>query len=155
MIDPPQIAETDGHLTAVIHLVVPGSEIRNVMGPGIGEVRAVIAAQGIAPIGPWFTHHLRTPADTFDFEVGVPVATPVVAAGRVRPGKRPAGRVARTIYQGPYQGLSSAWGELMAWISANGHAPAEDLWEIYTAGPESSPDPTAWRTELCRPLALR
>ena len=27
-----------------------------------------------------------------------------------------------------------------------------EVWERYVAGPESSPDPTAWRTELNRPL---
>ena len=29
----------------------------------------------------------------------------------------------------------------MAWIDAEGHTPAPDLWEIYVAGPESGPDP--------------
>ena len=52
---------------------------------------------------------LRMDPDTFDFEVGVPVA-------------------------------------------AGGHTPAPDLWECYVAGPESGPDPAAWRTELNRPL---
>ena len=28
----------------------------------------------------------------------------------------------------------------------------EGLWECYTSGPESSPDPGKWRTELNRPL---
>jgi len=27
----------------------------------------------------------------------------------------------------------------MDWIAANGHTPAEDLWERYVAGPESGP----------------
>ena len=34
-----------------------------------------------------------------------------------------------------------------------GHRPAEDLWERYVKGPESGPDPAAYRTELNRPLA--
>ena len=63
MLDTPQIIKTTAQLTAVIHLTVPRAEIRNVMGPGIGEVRAAIAAQGIAPAGPWFTHHLRMDPD--------------------------------------------------------------------------------------------
>lgn len=61
-------------------------------------------------------------------------------------------RVARTIYRGPYEGLGSAWSEFDAWIAAHGHTPAADLWECYAAGPESSPDPASWRTELDRPL---
>ena len=146
MIDTPQIAQTAAQPTAIIHLTIPRAEIRNVMGPGIAEVRAAIAAQGIAAAGPWFTHHLKMNPDTFDFEVGVPVKAPVAAAGRVKPGQLPATKVARTVYHGPYEGLGSAWGELKAWIASNGHTSAPDLWEIYAAGPESNPDPATWRT---------
>jgi effector-binding domain-containing protein len=71
----------------------------------------------------------------------------------VEPGERPAARVARTVYHGPYVGLGPAWGEFGAWIAAEGHTPAPDLWECYLTGPESGPDPSGWRTELNRPLA--
>jgi effector-binding domain-containing protein len=152
VLETPQVMETADQLTAFIHLTVPRAEIRSVMGPGLGEVKAALAAQGIAPAGPWFTHHLRMDPALFDFEVCVPVEEPVAAAGRVKPGRLPAARVARVVYRGPYEGLGAAWGEFDAWIAANGHKPGTDLWECYVAGPESNPDPAAWRTELNRPL---
>ena len=152
MFEKPRLVQTAAQPTAVIRLTVPRSEIREVMGPGHRELMAAIVAQGVAATGPWFTHHLRVPAETFDFEIGVPVATPVGAAGRVRPGELRAATVARSVYRGPYEGLAGAWGELMAWVEAQGHTPAPDLWECYAAGPESSADPNAWRTELNRPL---
>jgi effector-binding domain-containing protein len=152
VLETPQVMETADQLTAFIHLTVPRAEIRSVMAPGLGEVKAAIAAQGIAPAGPWFTHHLRMDPALFDFEVCVPVEEPVAAAGRVKPGRLPAARVARVVYRGPYEGLGAAWGEFDAWIAANGHKPGTDLWECYVAGPESNPDPAAWRTELNRPL---
>ena len=155
MIDTPHIAQTAAQHTAVIRLTVPRAEIQHVMGPGYREVMAAVAAQGIAPAGPWLTHHLRMDPDTFDFEICVPVATPISAAGRVQPGQLPAATVARTVYRGRYEDLSAAWGEFMAWIAAQGHAPAPDLWEIYVAGPESSPDPANWRTELNRPITRK
>ena len=61
-------------------------------------------------------------------------------------------KVVRTVYHGAFEGLGAAWGEFGNWIAANGHTPAEDLWECYVAGPEASPDPAHWRTELNRPL---
>jgi effector-binding domain-containing protein len=88
----------------------------------------------------------------FAFEIGVPVAAPVAAAGRVKPSRWPAETVARTVYHGDYEGLGPAWGEFQAWIAAEGHTSAPDLWECYVVGPESSPDPADWRTELTRPL---
>jgi effector-binding domain-containing protein len=152
VLESPQIMKTVDRLTAVIHLTIPRSEIRAVMGPGLNEVRAAIAAKGIAAAGPWFTHHLRMPGDVLDFEICVPVEEPMPAAGRVSPGLWPAMTVARAVYQGPYEGLGAAWGEFNAWIAANGHKPRTDLWERYLTGPESGPDSAAYRTELSRPL---
>ena len=153
MIDPPEITQTTAQHTAIIHVVVARDEIQNVMGPGISELMAAIAAQGIAPTGAWFTHHVRRPTDTFDFEISVPVAKPIAAAGRVKPGSWPAMKVARTIYHGPYEGLGEAWGEFMDWMDAAGHQRAPDLYERYVAGPESGPDSATWRTELNQPLS--
>jgi effector-binding domain-containing protein len=152
MIDTPQITLSAAQLTAVIHLTVSRAEIQKVMGPAIGEVLAAVARSGQAPAGPVFSHHFKMDPDTFDFEVGVPVDRQVPATGRVRPGRLPATRVARTVYRGPYEGLGKAWGEFSEWIDAEGFEPTPDLWECYVAGPESSPDPADWRTELNRPL---
>jgi effector-binding domain-containing protein len=152
MIDPPQIIESPAQMTAVIRFTIPRSEIQKVMGPGIGELMATVAAQGIGPAGPWFSHHFRMDPQIFDFEICVPVTAPAVAAGRVEPGHLPATRVARTVYRGPYEGLADAWGEFNAWIAANELEPGQDFWECYVAGPEKDPDPATWRTELNRPL---
>lgn len=152
MIDTPAITQTTAHHTAIIRLIIPRSEIQQVMGPGIGELMAAVAAQGIPPTGPIYSHHLRLDPELFDFEIGVPVGRPVTPVGRVLPGQLPALRAARTIYHGSYDGLGNAWQEFGDWLAANGHTPAPDLWEAYVAGPESSPDPTSWRTELTRPL---
>jgi len=153
MLDTPQIVQTEARQAAVIRLTIPRSQIQSVMGPAIGEVMGAIAAQGIAPAGPVFSHHFRMHPDTFDFEVGVPVARPVAQQGRVKAGRLPATTVARTVYRGPYEGLGAAWAEFGRWISSQGHTAAANLWECYIAGPESSPDPSMWRTELNRPLA--
>ena len=152
MIEAPQIVETAAQPTALIRLTVARAQIQQVMGPGIGEVMAAVAAQGLVPTGPWLTHHLRMDPEIFDFEICVPIAATVAAAGRVRPGALPAATVARTVYHGPYEGLGAAWGEFDAWIAAKGHTPGIDLWECCLAGPESGPDPRKWRTQLNRPL---
>jgi effector-binding domain-containing protein len=152
MLDTPQIVQTTARLTAIIHFTIPRAEMMKVFAPGVSELMDTIAAQGIAPVGPVFTHHLKITPETFDFELGVQVSAPVVATGHVRPSHWPAMKVARTVCHGPYEGLPDAWAEFMRWIVTAGHAPAPDLWECYVTGPQSSPDPTTWRTELNRPL---
>jgi effector-binding domain-containing protein len=152
VLDTPQIIQTTTQPTAVIRLTIPRTEIQNVMGPGMEEVLAAVAAQGLTSTGPLFSHHFKMDPETFDFEIGMPVSTPVTPTGRVQPGELPAARVARTVYTGSFEGLGEAWGEFYTWIDANGLTPAPDLWECYLSGPESDPDPTTWRTELNRPL---
>jgi effector-binding domain-containing protein len=153
MIDTPHVTQSARQATAVIRLTIPRDEIRTVMGPGHRELMAAIASQGIVPAGKWFSHHFRMNPDFFDFEIGVPVPTPIAPAGRVRPGELPAATVARTVFHGDYEGLPEAWGAFERWIAAEGLVTAEELWECYVVGPESSPDPAAWRTQLNRPLA--
>lgn len=152
MIDTPRIIQTTTQLTAMIHLVIPRLEIQKVMEPCLQEIKTALAKQGIAATGPWFTHHLRMDPQAFDFEICLPVKTPIKPVGRVQPGSIPAAKVAQTTYHGPYEGLGNAWGELLKWVSGQGLKPALDLWEVYAAGPESGPDPKAWRTELSKPI---
>lgn len=154
MLDNPEIIHTDEQLTAVIHLTVPRTEISTVMGAAISEVMSTLYAQGIAPVGPCFSYHLNRPTDIFDFEVGFPVLNPIKPSGRVKASKLPAAKVARTTYHGSYEGLGAAWCEFCTWIESHGYLAQDRLWECYSLGPESSPDPTQWCTELNRPLTL-
>lgn len=153
MLETPQIIETDEQLTAVIHLTVPRAEIASVMGPAIAEIMSTLAAQGVALVGPCFSYHWKRPTDTFDFEVGFPVNNPIASAGRVKLGQLPAVKVVRTTYSGAYEGLDATWSEFCAWIATQVLNAQDSLWERYLSGPESSPDPEQWRTELNRPLA--
>jgi effector-binding domain-containing protein len=153
MIDTPRIVTTKALAVARVHITCPRSEIRNVMGPGLAEVNAALAAQKIEPSGPWLTHHLRMDAKVFDFEICVPVKKAVKPTGRVKPGELPARKVARTVYHGGYEELGNAWGELMEWTEKAKLKLADDLWEVYASGPETGSDPSQWRTELNKPLA--
>lgn len=152
MISAPQIVETNAVEAAVIHLAIPRSEMMKQFGPALGELLAEIHAQGIEPVGGAFAHHLKMSPDMFDFELGIKVTAPVRDNGRVRRGCLPATKVVRTVYSGPYEGLPAAWGEFGAWMQSHGLKTAEDLWEIYSVGPQSGPDPATWRTELYKPL---
>src|ERR1700730_16517504 len=141
MLSTPQIINTNLQEAAVIHLAMPRSEMMKLFGPAVGELMAALAAQGVQPVGAVFAHHLKMSPDICDFELGVPVSAPVKATGRVKPGQLPAVKVARAVYSGPYDGLPSAWGEFDKWMRANGHKQAGSLWELYSLGPQSTPDP--------------
>jgi effector-binding domain-containing protein len=152
MLDEPKIVQTEAQPAAVIHLTIPRDKIQQEMGPGHNELISTLKAQGITPTGPWFAHHFRMDPAVFDFEIGIPVSAEVKPTGRVKPGTLPATTVARTTDRGGYDGLGSAWGEFEAWLKKHGHAMAPELWEVYSAGPETGNDPSLYRTELNRAL---
>lgn len=152
MITTPQIADTPAQAIAFIHLTVGRDEIMKAMQSSLGELKRVLEEQEVTPAGPWFTHHLRRPSESFDLRICFPVDTPVTPSGRVEAGQRDAARVARTVYSGNYTGLASAWGKFRDWLDSNNCSTRDDLWEVYLVGPEASSRPEDWRTELNRPL---
>lgn len=127
-------------------------KIRETMDPVIREVFRVVASQGLLPIGPWFTHHHHVPDTHFDFEACVPVAGEIRPEGAVQPGVWPERKAARGIHRGGYEGLGASWAEFRARVASAGLLIGEDLWEAYAVGPEHSPNPADWRTELYLPL---
>ena len=147
MIDTPEFLQTSPQLTAVIRMTIPREEMRTVMGPALRELHAAAKATG-----PWFARHFKMEPKIFDFEVGIPVEGPVKPSGRVVSSELPSMSVARAVLRGSYEQLASAWPELDAWIVAQGRTPGPWLIETYVVGPGTNPDPTAWRTELTRPL---
>jgi effector-binding domain-containing protein len=158
MIETPHIVDTDETLAAVIHLTVPRSDLPKVVPAAIAELVEALTAQGQSPQGPLFMHHVTLSSDAFDVEVGFPVARAIAPGGRVRPGKLPAAKVARTIYQGPYEGLYGAWDAFGKRLESDGLLDglrlkrAETLWERYLVGPQATSDSSRWRTELNLPL---
>jgi len=154
MLTPPQILTTPAEPAAVIRLTIPRDQIQQVMGPAIHEVIAAVQAQGIGPAGPVFSRHFCIDPAIFDFEVGVPVSGIVKPTGRVYAGELPAVKVIRTVYQGPYEKLGPAWGEFVGMLERRSDLKLRaGYWERYVYGPESSPDPSQWKTELNRVLA--
>lgn len=148
----PEITRTAAQPAAVVHLRVSLAALRAEVGPAVRDLLTTVAAQGVTPAGPWFTHYLASDGDTLECEIGIPTARPVASAGRVRPGELPAATVARCVHAGPRAGLGAAWTELNAWVKTQGRAPRTDYWERYLLGPEATLDQSQWRTELNRPL---
>ncbi|MBP8879372.1 MAG: GyrI-like domain-containing protein [Flavobacteriales bacterium] len=144
----PSIVETEEQPTAVIHLVIPGRDMSKYMDPAIQEMLKTLSDQGMQPVGPMFSYHHRRPTNTFDFELGFPVTKAIKPTGRVVNGTLPAERVVRSVYQGPYEALGDAWGELQAWVREQKLPESGRFWERYLTNPNDVKDAKDHRTEL-------
>jgi len=144
----PELTTTKEQPSAVIHLVIPGRDMPKYMDPAIQEILKVLKDQNLEPAGPRFSYHHRRPSDTFDFELGFPVKEVIKPVGRVVNGTLPAEKVVRSVYQGPYEQLGAAWGELERWVSEQKLVGSGRSWEAYLSNPEEVKDAKEYRTEL-------
>lgn len=148
MITLPELTTTPQQATAAIHLVIPGKDMGRYMDPAIQEIINLITEQGVSITGPMFSYHHRRPSDTFDFEIGFPVSNAVKEEGRVKNSTLPAVKVARAVYQGPYEHLGEAWGELEGWVRERKLSGSGHFYECYLNNPDDVNDPKDYRTEL-------
>ncbi|MBI3229006.1 MAG: hypothetical protein HYZ45_02105 [Burkholderiales bacterium] len=69
LITPPSVLQSEEIQCAAIAMVVPRSEIAQVMGPALTEIFTAIGRQGKTVTGAWFTHHRCRPQENFEMEV--------------------------------------------------------------------------------------
>jgi effector-binding domain-containing protein len=151
----PELHDVESQSTAVIPGVVPLAELADFYDGSFQELGAVLAEQGITPVGAAFGVYHGPPSDTVDLEVGFPVAGPIRPSGRVEGRELPAGRVARTVHAGSFDRLGEAWGRLAAWIDAHDLQAGRVFWEVYLTEPSPDMDPADLRTELNWPVEPR
>lgn len=116
-------------------------------------VAAELERQGVAPSGPPFARYRGMPGATVDVEAGFPVAAAVAGHDGVEPGSLPGGRAARAVHVGPYDTLELTYAEIAEAVGETGGRLADEMWESYLDGPDTQPDPGAWRTLVTCPLA--
>ena len=152
MLEPPQMISVPAQRLAVVRLTIPRGEMMQRFDPTVRLVSDVLRAQAVDPAGPVTAHYFAIPAQTFDFELGFPIAAAIAAAGPVYLAEQPAQTIIRTVYTGPFAGLPSAWGVFQNHIGAKGYRCATDFREAYLNDPSTIADPTQYRTELVRIL---
>ncbi len=98
------------------------------------QLEAQLQRRNIKPTGACFTidHNEEYRPVDVDLEVCEPVDAPLDDTGPARIYDLPAvPQMASMIHHGPYEGLSAAYQEFMAWIQANGYRIAGPNREIY------------------------
>lgn len=124
----------------------------------IEEVFAFVGKHGLQPAGApfsiWHDHGFKE--THVDAEMAVPVnaamANALPAEGRVKISQMPEAEMACVIHQGRYDEFSLAYTAIGEWIEANDYRICGKNREIYLAGPESSPDPANYVTEIQFPV---
>jgi DNA-binding transcriptional MerR regulator len=120
----------------------------------LGELHAVLSAQGMRPTGPAggiFSNaifsHARGEATVF-----VPCSGKVRVIGRVAPHVVPAVELATLVHKGSHANIDLAYGSLATYVTQHALAVEGPLREYYLVGAQDTPDESAWRTEIGWPI---
>jgi effector-binding domain-containing protein len=143
------VIQHDEQLTAGIREQVPMGELTAFFARAFHDTMAYLQSQGVRPVGPPFGKYYGTPGETVDVEAGFPVDTTIDPAGNVVPGSLPAGKVLEIVHVGSYDTMHRSYSELERYFVHAGLEPGSIMWESYLSDPETEPDPTSWRTQIC------
>jgi DNA gyrase inhibitor GyrI len=156
--EPPIQARAPQHYAA-IPATVTMDGLSGAVDEAFPQLFGWLARHGIAPAGAPFIRYLVIDmAGELQLELAVPVAAPVTASGRVRPGTLPEGRYAVLRHTGPYDGLIASNGALQDWAGARGvefdawYTADGEAWrgraEHYLTNPAEEPDPAKWEVDV-------
>lgn len=159
MISEPKIEERAEQPYLGIRTQVSMQDFGTVIQPSFIELGEWMDKHGIEHAGPrMIRYHAIDSAGNLDVEMAVPVAAHVQGEGRINRGTMPAGRYAKVLYTGDYDGLYNANSALVGWAENNGIA--WDNWESergdtfagraewYYSDSHDGSDPATWETEI-------
>ncbi|WP_280421548.1 GyrI-like domain-containing protein [Nocardia carnea] len=144
----PHLLDVAEENLAVVHGRVSPDEIRTFFDTSFGRLAAVLDTQGANITGPALALYGTVDEQSMEITVGFPVGRRIRPEGEVEAGVLPAGRTARLLHHGSFDGLDQSWNRLHSWITDRGLAPAGTRWEVYVTEPNPHMDPAGLRTEL-------
>ncbi len=97
------------------------------------------------------SHNYSSTEHKMDLEIAMPVAAEMKMADGLACGKIPAGKAAKYVYKGSYDGTPAAWGAFMAELMKE-HKPRWSPYEIYANDPMTVKDPSEFITWLIVPI---
>jgi len=143
-----ELVAVEAVTTAVVKGTVAAKDLTDFFDSSFGVLGAVLDHQPVAAAGPAFARYQGPVGETAVLEVGFPTDRAIEPEGSAEAGTLPAGRVARMVHAGSFDGLSGAWQRLESWIGEQGLTSSGVLWEVYVTEPSPDMDPADLRTEL-------
>ena len=123
-------------------MTVRVADLPRTIGSSFGEVYAHLGRLRVmSGEAPFIVYHGKPgPGDVpFEIEICAPVALPVEPPAGWACVTLPAGQFASVLHVGPYETLSSAYDDLVAWIAGEGLAVAGPPREVYLSDPSTPP----------------
>lgn len=107
---------------------------------GFAALYSRLSATNGQPAGPPFLVASEMPEDGYlEMEIGAPCLEPPEPGDGFESRTLPGGRVAVTVYRGPYDALGEIYAKLAEWIASHGLTMAGPPREVYLSEPGEEP----------------
>ena len=146
-----QLIEREEQTVLSIRTHAAVKDIPTVLGRAYGAIAQYLEELGESPSGAPFTGYYNMDMQNLDLEIGFPVASKLTGRGEIQSGHIPGGKVAATIYTGPYNAIEPAYNALTAYIQENEYKPTGVAYEFYLNDPGETPAEEL-QTQIAFPL---
>ncbi len=114
-------------------------DLPTALGRAYGAIAEYLEELGEPPSGAPFAGYYNMDMQNLDLEIGFPVAKQLTGRGEIQSGHIQEGKVATTIYTGPYNAIEPAYNALTAFIQDNGYEAIGVAYEFYLNDPSETP----------------
>ena len=147
-----EIRQTTVQPTVALKMTRPVSQIGPAMAEAFPKLYQAVVSAGMEPAGEPLARYFDFGEESTTFECAIPVPRAIAATGEIEPSTVGGGEAAFAVHVGPYDTIGETWGQLMAWIAAQGRTAAGPNWEVYVDDP-GAVVADQLKTELYIPLA--
>ncbi|MDX6282854.1 MAG: hypothetical protein QOH03_3925 [Kribbellaceae bacterium] len=137
--------------TVVRRTVLQPAQVDGWVSATLGELAEWLRRRRVVPSGFPFSRRYPMPSGQVIVEAGFPLAIPVIRNSTSQPSLLPAGPVAVTAYEGPYDEIGTAYDLVDDWLRRQGAKTCGAAWEVYHSPPIGCPD--GWHTEIVQPYS--
>ncbi len=110
-------------------------ELPQELGKAYGAIGQYLGELGEQPAGAPYAAYFTFSMESMDIEIGFPVGGSLPGKGEIQSGDIPAGKVAQTIYTGPYNKIEPAYNALTAFVEQQGYEATGVAYEYYLNDP--------------------
>jgi len=137
---PREIKDQEPQPTLAMRKTTSVEKLPQVLGSVYGAIMGHLVALGEHPTGPPYAAYFNMDMQALDVEIGFPVSRKLDAQGDMQPGEIPGGKVATSLFVGPYSEMEPAYDELKAFIEEQGHEATGVVYEMYLNDPGDAPE---------------
>lgn len=130
-----ELVDQTAQPTLSIRTTTSIKELPQELGKAYGAIGQYMGELGEQPAGAPYAAYFTFSMESMDIEIGFPVGGSLPGKGEIQSGDIPAGKVAQTIYTGPYNKIEPAYNALTAFVEQQGYEATGVAYEFYLNDP--------------------